>query len=473
MKRISWILAMCALSQMAFLSGCEDDDDDKPGKVADRDEDRDDKDLDDQDEPMAGSGQSEAGDEDEGSADTDEPEDEGDDSEVEADILTLAEADGHFTRLIAALEQTGLDDELKGEGPFTVLAPNDEAFEDFEEEYPGMLELLSEEELSSWLRYHVIADRELKADDLTDGQLLKTLAETVVKVELSGDAVEINGVEVETADIEASNGVVHVLGGILMPPQDLVGVLASNDDFEQIVSAIDAAGLTETLQGEGPFTVFAPTDDAFDMLEALPEGDALVNVLRYHVLEGVSGPLDLKDGGVVKTVEGSPVVFEFGEDEATINGIAITETNVVARNGVVHIIDAVMTPPTEDIVGAATSAGLTTLATLIAQQGLTETLQGEGPFTVFAPSEEAFAGLEMVPEGDALTDVLRYHVIGELKGSGDLESGELETAADKALTVDIEDGVTLNGESEVTMANIVATNGVIHVIDGVLIPPSD
>jgi transforming growth factor-beta-induced protein len=311
--------------------------------------------------------------------------------------------------------------------------------------------------------------------DLQNGQLAETLAGPVLAIDLS-DGVKINGSTVTSADIEASNGVIHVIDQIIIPPGDIIEVATAAGSFSELAGALTAANLVETLQGEGPFTVFAPTDAAFQALSAVPEGDALTDVLLYHVMEGIAGPLDLADGGVAATVSGAPVLFDLSEGAKLVGGsdssAVITTTNVVASNGVIHVIDAVILPPTEDIVETAVAAGsFSTLASALTSQDLVATLQGEGPFTVFAPTDDAFAQLSALPEGDALTNVLLYHVVDGYIGSGNLANGEVEMLSGAMVDVDLSNGVMIN-DSSVSTANILTRNGVIHVIDSVLLPPA-
>jgi transforming growth factor-beta-induced protein len=204
-------------------------------------------------------------------------------------------------------------------------------------------------------------------------------------------------------------------------------------------------------------------------LSAVPSGDALVDVLTYHVAAGVFGPLDLVDGGVLPMVNGAPVLFSL-DGGARINDAQIVVTNVVASNGVIHVIDAVIIPPEGDIVETAVAAdSFTALAGALTDAGLVAALQGEGPFTVFAPTDDAFGELAEVPTGDALENVLLYHVVSGAIGSGDLTAGNVETLSGQNVAVSVDGGVTVN-DANVTTANILTRNGVIHVIDKVLNP---
>jgi uncharacterized surface protein with fasciclin (FAS1) repeats len=394
----------------------------------------------------------------------------------EMDIIETALAAGDFKQLAGALTTADLVDTLQGKGPFTVFAPNDAAFDAFEKANPGVLAKLTKEELTGILTYHVISGAAVMSKDLKEGQLAATVAGPSVAISLK-DGATINAAKVIKADIETSNGVIHVIDSIMLPPGDIIAVATAAGSFKTLAGALTTAGLVETLQGKGPFTVFAPTDAAFAAFEKTNPGvigklskEELAGILTYHVVSGTVGPLDLKDGGIATTVAGSPVLFDLSKD-AMVNDAMITTANVVAKNGVIHVIDAVILPPTDDIVATAIAAGsFTSLAGALTSAGLVETLQGKGPFTVFAPTDDAFAKLAAVPTGDALKNVLLYHVVDGAVGAGNLVDGAVPSLLkDKMLTVDLKDGVKIN-KSNVTTANILCSNGVIHIVDSVLVP---
>jgi uncharacterized surface protein with fasciclin (FAS1) repeats len=182
----------------------------------------------------------------------------------------------------------------------------------------------------------------------------------------------------------------------------------------------------------------------------------------------------------VETVAGYPVLFDLSQG-ATINGVNITVTDIRTRNGVIHVIDAVLLPPAGDLVETAIAAGFSTLATALEAGGLVSALQGAGPFTVFAPTNQAFADLPagvlddlLLPENQAqLQEVLLYHVVGDEVFSGELTDGATPaTLQGSTVTVDLTDGVKVNS-SNVTAVDIIAKNGVIHVIDAVLLPSAN
>jgi transforming growth factor-beta-induced protein len=264
---------------------------------------------------------------------------------------------------------------------------------------------------------------------------------------------------------------------------DIVGTALQANVFVQLAGYVVDAGLVETLRG-GPFTVFAPTDDAFakippDILHAVRDGGLLETVLTYHVVPGEIALADLEDGEL-ETAAGIPLTISRVGDQVYVNGTAIVAGDVGATNGVIHVIGDVMVPPIGDIIDVATTLpGFETLASLVTQADLVDTLKGEGPFTVFAPLDAAFEALpaatvDAVTSDDALlTTVLTYHVIPGKLSLSDLQPGSIETVAGIELEVTKDDdGNTLINGIPVAVGNVQASNGVIHVLGEVLVPPS-
>jgi transforming growth factor-beta-induced protein len=261
---------------------------------------------------------------------------------------------------------------------------------------------------------------------------------------------------------------------------NLVETAAAAGQFGTLLAAAEAAGLATTLAEGGPFTVFAPTDAAF---AALPEGtleavlgdtELLTSILLYHVVPGRILAADLVDGQVVTTAEGRPVRVTLGSG-ARVNGVDIVATDVMASNGVIHVIDAVLLP-VADNVETAIAAGFETLVAAVAAAGLVDALRAPGPFTIFAPTDAAFAAL---PEGAleallndpaALAGVLTYHVVPGRVFASDLTEGlEATTLAGGTLTFTLAGGARVNGAG-IVAADVLTANGVIHVIDEVLLP---
>ncbi|PSK99255.1 fasciclin domain-containing protein [Cecembia rubra] len=277
----------------------------------------------------------------------------------------------------------------------------------------------------------------------------------------------------------------------------IVDVAASTNDFSTLVAAVDAAGLVETLSSPGPFTVFAPTNDAFarfledNNLEAsaLLQSPALADVLTYHVLAS-SVPSSSVTPGRVNTVAGVPFfVSQAPNGNLWINGNAqIIQTDVSASNGIIHVLDYVITPPTQSIAEIAIAATeaespqFTQLVAALVRADLAGAVSGglDDDLTVFAPTDAAFEalyealgvnGIDDIPL-ETLTNVLLYHVVPARAFSQDLRNGaQLPTLLEGAsLTVNL--GSLQINESNLleSLLNIHATNGVIHVIDSVLLP---
>jgi len=301
------------------------------------------------------------------------------DSEELLDIPTTATNAGVFSVLVTALGSAGLVGVLSEDGPFTVFAPTDEAFMQLPGELgPCLLRAENAELLTSILLYHVVGGA-VFSSDLEDGMVVPTLNEQNITINV-GETVTINGgATVTTADVEASNGVIHIIDQALIPPgidvegflatcaseggeeeepADIAGLAVGNEDFSTLVDALSAASLVSALSApEGPFTVFAPTNAAF---AALPEGlvecllepdnsGALTAILTYHVVNGTVLSTDLVDGMMPATLQGEAITIDLS-DGVTINDSAsVVAADVVASNGVVHVIDAVLVPPSINV----------------------------------------------------------------------------------------------------------------------------
>ncbi len=426
------------------------------------------------------------------------------DEEMAPSIAEIAAGDESFSTLVAALSAAGLVDTLAGEGSFTVFAPTNDAFAALPE---GTVEALLEDpagDLTQILLYHVV-DGAAMAEDVVGLDSVTTLNGETVSIEVVDGNVVLNGSVIVTAtDIAASNGVIHVIDGVLLPGAEaameeemapsIAEIAAGDENFSTLVAALSAAGLVDTLAGEGTFTVFAPTNDAF---AALPEGTVealledpqgqLTDILLYHVVGDTAAMAeDVVNLDSVTTLNGTPVSISVVDGNVMLNDtVMVTATDIAASNGIIHVIDSVLIPAVAasgtiaDVVAG--NEDFSTLLTAVQAAGLAETLAGEGPFTVFAPTNEAFAALGDTlndvladPEG-ALTNILLYHVIGSTALAEDVVGLDaVSTLQGSDITIEVtDDGVLLNGNVLVTQTDIMTTNGVIHVINGVLLPPAN
>lgn len=265
------------------------------------------------------------------------------------DIVDTAKDNGSFKTLVAAVRAADLEGTLRGKGPFTVFAPNDAAFAKVPAATLDSL-LQDKKALAGVLTYHVVPGK-LSAKDVAKASWLETAQGQSLRVVAKDGAVTIDGAKVIAADIETSNGILHVIDAVVQPRKDLVDT-AVDAGFTTLAAALKAADLVEALRGTGPFTVFAPTDDAFAALPAgaldglLRNVPALKSVLTFHVIPGRVLSTDLGEGTMkVKTLQGSEVTVVKGKDgSVTINGARVTAADVLAGNGVVHVIDRVIMP---------------------------------------------------------------------------------------------------------------------------------
>ena len=405
----------------------------------------------------------------------------------------ISDSPDHNT-LEQVLTLSGLDGALESGDSLTVFAPTDNAFNAVDSatlaEIVGNPALLDEV-----LLYHVLGF-EAFSTDLADGMEVTTLQGQDVTVTINADGVFINDAQVTMADIPADNGVVHVIDAVLVPGADetttVFDIIEGSADHTTLTSVLELSGLDDALSDpEGTFTVFAPTDDAFDavdstaLAEIVGDPDLLEAVLLYHVLGIEALSADLADGMEVTTLQGQDVTVTINADGVFINDAQVTVADLTADNGVVHVIDAVLVPETDetttvfDIIDG--SDDHTILTTAVMEADLVGALSDpDAELTVFAPTDDAFDALPdgaledllSDPEG-ALTEVLLYHVAGSTVLSTDLEDGmTITTLQGEEVTVSIMNGNVMINDALVITADLTADNGVVHVIDAVLLPPT-
>ena len=427
-------------------------------------------------------------------------------------IVDVAVANGSFTTLVAALEATGLDATLSDmDSSFTVFAPTDDAFALLGDETIAAL-LDDTDTLTDILTYHVIgAEIDSSAAISSAGSTVEMVNGDSTGLSLDGDNLLVNTVTVTTVDVEADNGVIHVIDAVLIPPVDkgtptmnIVDTAISAGDFGTLVTALQAAGLDATLADETQsFTVFAPTDAAFAMIDPdtldllLADTDALSDVLLQHVVSGeVSSVTAYTLNGLSATTASGaeiPVAINSELDTLTFGGATVTTTDIYTTNGVIHVIDMVVvadvelpSPPSSIVDVAVANGSFTTLVAALQATGLdTELDEPEATFTVFAPTDAAFGLLgqgavsALLDDPDTLKNILLYHVI---QGSEVLQDGALTVAQSEANKVEMANGAETAlslanntlfvNKSAVALADVMADNGVIHVVDQVITVPA-
>ena len=426
-------------------------------------------------------------------------------------IVEVAVANGSFTTLIAALEATGLDVTLSDmDSKFTVFAPTDDAFALLGQDVIDAL-LADTDTLSDILTYHVISGEvDSSAAISSAGSLVEMVNGDSIGLSLDGDNLLVNTATVILVDVAADNGVIHVIDAVLTPPADkgtptmnIVDTAVAAGDFGTLVTALQAAGLDATLADETQsFTVFAPTDAAFAMIDPatlnllIADTDALSSVLLQHVVsdEVNSVTAYTLNGSSATTASGAaiPVVINTELDTLTFGGATVQTTDIYTTNGIIHVIDTVVvadvelpTPPASIVDVAVSNGSFTTLVVALQATGLDTVLDDpESTFTVFAPTDAAFALLgqdtidALLADPDTLRDILLYHVVS---GSEILQDGAITVAQSGSNKVDmanlrktaltLADSRLYINKSAVSLADVMADNGVIHVVDQVILPP--
>ncbi|MBZ9632526.1 fasciclin domain-containing protein [Salegentibacter sp. LM13S] len=438
------------------------------------------------------------------------------------DVTTFATADPNFDILVQALTAdesfTFVETlmETDAPAPFTVFAPTNAAFASVLEE----LELaglgdIPADLLASILSYHVVTGANVRSGDLTDEMMVETLETGSFTINL-GDNVTITDENGRTAtivatDVQANNGVIHVLDTVLLPENDAIEIetntiadfVAGNEDYSSLLAALETTGLTSTFTGTDEYTVFAPNNAAFaaflntagfSSLDEVPEA-LLTQVLLNHVQPGAIMSTDLTTGYIpslaVWGASETPLSMYINTDDGVmINGVStVTAADIEADNGVIHAVDAVIGLP--DVTTFATAdpnfdilvQALTREESFTFVQTLMET-EDPAPFTVFAPTNDAFVALLDELGAGSLADIptatleatLAYHVVaGANVRSGDLTDDMMVTTLQGGeFTVNLGDNVVITDErartSTVIAADVQATNGVIHALDTVLLP---
>jgi uncharacterized surface protein with fasciclin (FAS1) repeats len=271
--------------------------------------------------------------------------------------------------------------------------------------------------------------------------------------------------------------------------KDIVDTAVGAGSFKTLAAALQAAGLVDALKGKGPFTVFAPTDDAFAKLPAgtvesllKPENkQQLIGILTYHVVPGNVPAAKVVSLSGAKTLNGQQVDIKVADGKVSVDNANVVKTDIACSNGVIHVIDSVILPASDNIPATAIKAGsFSTLVAALQAADLVDALSGEGPFTVFAPTDDAFAKLPagtveslLKPENKAkLTAILKYHVVpGRVYSSDALSAGTAKTLQGEAVKITVKGQSAMVNSAKLLTTDLDASNGVIHVIDAVILPP--
>jgi len=427
-------------------------------------------------------------------------------------IVELAQATPQLSSLVTALTKyPDLVELLSNEGTFTVFAPSNDAF-------AGLLEAIGqtsiddipEDVLKNVLQYHVYTTASLPASAVATSTISMANGEDADVVADGMGTLTIANASIIAVNALGTNGIVHIVDSVMVPPSILpiVGTIVApayfNKNFTTLIAAVQAAdpSILELLLSNGPsdngLTLFAPTNDAF-AAAGITDVNGADAVLAYHVIDGTVMASMLPNSGIasaeVSSIGGNLYITNTG-GAVSINGTTtVTATDIAGSNGVVHIIDRTLVPPTKTIndivadLAGASSPEFTLLAAALGRAGLGEFFDGDGPYTVFAPVDAAFiaAGFPNVDainaaEPETLASILTHHVVepNVYVFSTDLTEGAVVPMVNSQnitinlgdLTVQDAAGTTPPASFVSSLLNIHATNGVIHVINKVLLPSS-
>ncbi|MFN7325805.1 MAG: fasciclin domain-containing protein [Chitinophagales bacterium] len=398
--------------------------------------------------------------------------------------------DNGFTYLTAAVVTAELLPALTDPlAQLTVFAPENAAFDNLAAalgtDINGLLALPN---LADVLTYHVLG-AEVASSAVTNGLIAQPIStsNTLKFTVTNSNEVFVNQAQVTAVDINADNGIVHVINSVVLPVETVADVAIDNG-FSYLTAAVVEARLLPALTNPlAQLTVFAPENAAFDNLAAALGTDIngllalpnLADVLTYHVLGAEVASSAVTNGLIAQPISTSNTLkfTVTNSNEVFVNQAQVTAVDINADNGIVHVINSVVLP-VETVADVAIDNGFTYLTAAVVEARLLPALTNPlAQLTVFAPTNTAFENLAAALGTDisgllanpALGSILLYHVIGETLLSTELTSGPLTTLNGQAVTISLAGGVTVNN-SNVSLADLQVYNGVVHVIDAVLVP---
>jgi transforming growth factor-beta-induced protein len=418
-------------------------------------------------------------------------------------IVGIAASNPDFSTLVSILSMPEFSDLFAAannpDAELTVFAPNNTAFS-------NLLTALGKSSLSELpidlvreiIEYHILGQKVLSTQ-LTNGTVYTLLPYETISIDLAS-GVKINTANVIAADLEATNGVIHVVDTVLLPSfvtnalGSISEVFLFENEYSILSAALKKANLLNTVSTTQGLTLFAPSNDAFvaagiTSLDGL-DAAALSPILLYHVLGAKVLSSELPADGVATTLSDNQNIYlGYLTNSVLINGLTqITEVDIEKSNGVVHKINRTLVPPAPNVIDIAVALSqaenpeftvLVSLLTSPAYSGITQAIIDSDNITVFAPTDAAFAEISATIATlteEQISDVLLYHAVGARVFSTDLSDGQVVGMLNsQEITVNIgTDGVSLTDTTaeaaNVVEVNIQGSNGVIHVIDKVLIP---
>ncbi|UJP65989.1 fasciclin domain-containing protein [Mongoliitalea daihaiensis] len=416
----------------------------------------------------------------------------------EGSLWEIIEAEPDFSLLRTAVRRAGLDSALRAVGPITLFAPTNAGVErTLQELGVSNINQVPVDFLQAVLLYHILPGRNLSSL-LSTGTKETLLPGFILNIQVGGNVIRLNEeYQVTTANVDARNGVLHIIDGMMIPPTNTLLDVAQENGYTTFVAAVVAAGLEEQLVQEGPFTLMVPSNAAFAAyftannlsVNEFLNSPNLQEILGYHMIPGLlqSSAFQRDERNTLLDI---PMYFSQAPNgNFFLNGLSrITQTNQAADNGLIHEIDQVIIQPTQNIAEYLLAQTLSAnpefsmLVKALNRAALLEVFVGrfEDNFTLLAPTDQAFQALlesldvssvDDIPV-ETLTSVLLYHVIDERFFVPDLREGaSIPTLLEGAsVQVNLADNKINNALLIPAKRNILTENGVIHGIDQVLIP---
>uniref|UniRef100_A0A8C1TXY5 Periostin, osteoblast specific factor a n=1 Tax=Cyprinus carpio TaxID=7962 RepID=A0A8C1TXY5_CYPCA len=375
-------------------------------------------------------------------------------------------------------DQSKLREELDGAGSYTMFAPSDDAWK---ENMPSSALVSRNTELYDSLCYHVVNKR-LLTKDLKNDMILQSINDNhdLYINHYSNGVVTVNCARIIHANQVATNGVVHVIDRVIsFAVQTIMDEIETNDDLTTLKTVALRSGLHGQLGESKHYTLFAPTNEAFekldrDVLERLMSDTTVLEaLLKYHLLNSVQCSEAIMAGSVYETLEGSNIEIGCDGESLTVNGIKmVLKKDIVTSNGVIHLIDQVLMPDSAKQVIELIGKSQNIFSDMVSELGLSAAMQPETEYTILAPLNGAFSEELMSMDQRLLKIILENHIVKLRVSLSDLYNGQLlETLGGKLLrvfiyrtAVCIENACMVRGSRE-------GSNGVLHLMRSLIQPP--
>uniref|UniRef100_A0A8C6P3H9 Periostin, osteoblast specific factor b n=1 Tax=Nothobranchius furzeri TaxID=105023 RepID=A0A8C6P3H9_NOTFU len=367
-----------------------------------------------------------------------------------------------------------LKSEIEGPGSFTFFAPSNDAWDKLDSEVRAALVSNVNIELFNAMHYHMVNKR-LLTKDLKNGLKVTSMYNDLgLHINhYSNGVVTVNCARIIYGNQVATNGVVHVIDRVITSVGNTIkDVIEVNEDLSTLSDMALSAELLDKLGQQGHFTLFAPTNDAFDKIDGevmerlLRDKDVLKALLNYHLLDSVQCSEAIMAGTSYETLEGNNIEIGCDGESLTVNGIKmVLKKDIVTSNGVIHLIDQVLMPDSAKQVMDLLGGSLSTFGDMVAELGITTEMMADAEYTLLAPLNAAFTDEVMSMDQRDLKIILENHVIKSRFGLGKLYNGQrLETIGGKYLrvfiyrtAVCIENSCLIRGSKE-------GSNGALHLM---------